>query len=426
MLIVVFASGFFIMNSVFVQGTVYSLYSGEEIDSISLINGYGTFFFYKESDGENWIVETAGSRYRANADKMVLLLEALGNMPVKRILESERDDYGLGQPVAFVEFKTSSGKLYEYSFGKIGADVSTVYVKSKSGNVILTDSSASDQVNGSLAAYRDKKVFSVDLYNIVNLEYFRGGHLVVSCHSESPIEWYMDFPWKVPARHIELTELIARMAGWVIAGYPEEVDQKKAGLDPPIETLILGDRDGNTQMLEFGRIEGLSRYARAGEQGDPVFLYAADVDFSILYPESLLFIAPLRSRLDQVSSFSVRYGADTWTLSYDQAADIAFWEYGMLSSEEFVGVFFKFISMVADGRDSAVSPQSGENPIAILTIENTNGVSARLELFPRDENSHFMRINGVNTPYFISAERLSNLLGRISELAARKSNAMSL
>jgi hypothetical protein len=130
--------------------------------------------------------------------------------------------------------------------------------------------------------------------------------------------------------------------------------------------------------------------------------------------------------MDRVSAFSVRAGNNAWTLSYDQASDTAFWNYGSLGSEEFVSVFFKFISMVADGVDTGAISELRGNPAAVLTLNCTDGISAELGLFPRNENSYFMRINGADTPYYINAVRLSGLLDRIADLEAGKSTKTPL
>ena len=423
-LIVVFAAGFFLMSSVFSPGVVFSLRNGEEISSIKLSNAYGTFFFLKDKDSEIWSVEAEGIWYRTHVPKMTLLLSALSDMPVRRVLESENDNYYLNNPAAIVVLETNNGKRYEYSFGRTGADVNSVYVKNLAGVIVLTDSFVFDQVMGSLAAYRDKKVFSVDLFEIERLEYFYNGQVVVNCYRESPTEWYMDFPWSAPARHIELTELVARMSNWIIAGYPDVVDLKESRLDPPLETLVLTDNNGKRQTLDFGTIDGLSRYVRTGDRGDVVYLYAADVDLSILSPDSLFFIAPLRSRLELVSGFSVKYGNEGWDLFYDQLSNTAFWDNGILSGEEFVSVFYRFISMVADGRDSGTVPRLTGSPAASLMLNHIEGLPAKLDLFPRDDNGYFMRINGEDTPYYINAKRLSDLLDRIFYLADGKLNTM--
>ena len=425
-LIVVFAAGFFIMNSAYASSPAFVLRNGEDINSIMLTNVFGTFIFTKQQNSENWVVETDGISYTTHAAKMELILEVLSNMPVRRVLDSEMDDYGLKYPAAFVVLGTNAGRRYEYSFGKNGSDVHTVYAKSMTSDVFLTDSFVSDQLTGSLAAYRNKNVFSVDILNIESLEYLSGGQAVINCYKETPIEWYMNYPWIAPARHIELTEMLARMTNWVIAGFPETIDLNEAGLDAPLETLILVDRDGNRQTLDFGSINGLTRYARTGERGDIVLLYAQDIDFSILSPDTLLFIAPFRTPIAQVSGLSVSHGNEAWDLSYDQGLETAFWNYGILNNEEFVRIFFRFISMVADGRDTGTVPRLHGYPLATLSLNRTDGTSSRLELFPRNENGFFMRINGEDTPYYIHAERLSNLLDRISEQAEGKSNTIPL
>jgi hypothetical protein len=352
---------------------------------------------------------------------MKLLFASLSDLPARRVFESEMDAYGLKEPVAVVSITTKAGPC-EYTFGNAGTDLNTVYAKNESGVVFLTDSAALMQVTGNLAAYRDKKVFTVDLLNLASLEYQRGGLPVVSCRRESPTEWYMDYPYTAPARHIELSELVADMMGWIIAGYPDGgTDPAAAGLEPPLETLILTDTKGTTQKLGFGHIDGVNRYVRLGDQDNVVFLYTADTDLSVLSPGALFFVAPFRARIDEVAGFRLEQAAENWAFAYDPATGAASWEYGMLSTEEFIGVFYKFVSMTADGRDTKAAI-AGEYPAATLLLNFTNGKTVRLELLPRDAHSYFMRINGADTPYYINAERLLGLLDRISELAAKKLN----
>jgi hypothetical protein len=424
----VFAVAFFLVkNGLTDKGGAaagFSLSGNESICTVKIANGYGEFLFVREIDG--WSVESGGARYRANDEKMTLLLASLSQLPVRRIFDSELTVYGFDKPVAVVLVETDAGRRYEYVFGNAGADVNTVYVKNGLGAVILTEGVSASQITGNMAAYRDKKVFTVDLLNLARLEYQRSGVPVISCRRESPTEWYMDYPYAAPARHIELTEFIARMTGWVMAGYPDAVNPGEIGLEPPLETLMLTDVKGNTQPVYFGKTEGLNRYVRVGNQDNVVFLYAADTDLSILTPDALLFVAPLRAQMNEVTEFRIEQDGESWEFMYNPEVGAAFWKYGSISEQEFVGVFYKFISMTADGRDGAVNNQAANSPAAAtLIINRKNGETTRLELLYRDEYTYFMRINGEDTPYYINAKRLLSLQERVSELTARRPNKSS-
>jgi hypothetical protein len=419
----VFAAAFFIadgLTGAHASDAGFSLSRGEVIVSVALTNSYGMFLFAQGAEG--WTVESGGVRYRMNADKIKLLLASLSELPVRRVFDSEIAAYGLDKPLAAVRVKTDAGRQYEYTFGNRGADANTVYAKNRSGAVILTDNAAVMQITGNLAAYRDKQVFTVDLLNLAYLEYGRGGVPVVRCRREGPTEWYMDYPYAAPARHIELTELVADMMGWTVAGYPDAGSNFDGGLKPPLETLTLTDTKGNTQKLGFGEIKGANRYARLGEQDNEVFLYAADADLSILSPDVLLFVAPLRAQMNEITGFQVVRGAEEWAFAYDPATGAASWQYGTLSEQEFVGVFYKFISITADGRDADAGDKTGGSPEAALVLNLKSGAAHRLELLSRGGHSYFMRINGVDTPYYINAKRLFSLLDRISELKVKEPN----
>jgi hypothetical protein len=424
----VFAAAFFLLRNGLpgkrVSDAGFSLLRDESIRSIKLANEYGEFLFTGEVDG--WLVESGGARYRANDDKMALLLTSLSKLPVRRVFDSELQAYGLDKPAAAVLVETDAGRRYEYSFGNTGADANTVYVKNGFGAVILTEAASAAQVTGNLAAYRDKKVFTVDLLNLARLEYLRGDVPVVSCRRESPTEWYMDYPYAAPARHIELTEFVAGMTGWVMSGYPDPVNPGETGLEPPLETLLLTDVKGNKQLLDFGKTEGLNRYVRVGNRDNVVFLYAADADLSVLTPDTLLFVVPLRAQMNEVTEFQVEQGGESWEFMYNPGTGAASWKYGPLTEQEFVRIFYKFISMTADGWDADIKNQTADSPsAATLVLNRKNGETARLELLYRDESTYFMRINGEDTPYYINAKRLLSLQERISDLTARRSSKSS-
>jgi hypothetical protein len=425
-LTLVFAAAFFVVKNglpgMGVSSAEFSLLSNESIHTIRISNQYGAFLFAREID--HWSVESGGARYRANDEKMKLLLASLSQLPVRRVFESELAAYGFDNPVAAALVETDAGSFYEYTFGNVGADANTVYVKNRSGTVILTDGSSAAQVTGNLAAYRDKKVFTVDLLNLARLEYQREGVPVLSCRRESPTEWYMDYPYEAPARHIELTEFVAGMTSWIMAGYPDIAKLGDAGLEPPMETLMLTDAKGNTQPLYFGKTEGLNRYVAVGNQDNVVFLYAADTDLSILSPDTLLFVVPLRAQMNEVTGFSLEQGEESWEFMYNPETGAAAWKYGPLNEQDFVGIFYKFITMTADGRDTLIKTRVNKSAAALM-LNRTNGETARLELLYRDEYTYFMRINGEDTPYYINAKRLLSLQDRVSELMARRPNKSS-
>jgi hypothetical protein len=79
--------------------------------------------------------------------------------------------------------------------------------------------------------------------------------------------------------------------------------------------------------------------------------------------------------------------------------------------------------MTADGRDPDTTVQ--KIPQANLALTFDDGIIARLELLSRDEQSYFMCIDGVITPYYIHAKRLLDLLDRVSELSVKKPNKSS-
>jgi hypothetical protein len=125
--------------------------------------------------------------------------------------------------------------------------------------------------------------------------------------------------------------------------------------------------------------------------------------------------------MDDVRSISISANGEAYAFSYDPAAGTARLGGENIESAAFTGVFYKYISLIASGRDESGRDGAGRAGAAVAEFESVlaDGSALRLELFDRDESTCFMRINGEDTAYYMSRERLSGLLERLGSLGER-------
>ena len=121
-------------------------------------------------------VAADGSTYRTHSNKMELMIGALKEIPVTRVLDEELPDYGLESPQAVVTCTTSKGNTHSFAIGNETVSHSEVYIRDqRNGKVMITTTGAVAQFTGSLSAYRDKEIFTIDKQNIVTVEYYQNG-----------------------------------------------------------------------------------------------------------------------------------------------------------------------------------------------------------------------------------------------------------
>ncbi len=419
-LVIVAAGAYFFLQSTDTPaqtGLLFQLGDKETITRIALQNEFGSFDFTAEPD-DRWTVTTDAS-YRANPEKMRLMVAALRTLPVSRVMEDHLPEYGLNPPVAQVTFTTQGGEKRSFAVGAETAGRSDVYILDEAtGKVMITSTASVAQLTGSLAAYRDKAVLTVDKNNIRHIAYFEGSVPVLSLSSDGQTgDWVMAAPYEVPARQVEVNDLLAAIRGWTVAGYPADGDKDYTamGLQKAGQALEITDADGNRQRLEFGAVDGTNIFVRTGGQDEIVKLYAVDVDFSRLTPEQMMFIAPLKTEAQALASISITAEGKQYLFALDHTVDppTARLNGKDIAYSAFTSVFYKYLAIIAEGRDTGYS--GTDAPVAVLTSQLVDGGQVTVELLPRDDKTLFMRIDG-KTEYYLSASQLDALLYKLGEL----------
>lgn len=398
-------------------GRLYSLDSNDFIKEISLQNSYGKYLFIKAD--AVWKLKEPGD-FHASRLKLSLLENALQDFRVNRKIDSELPEYGLEKPQITVEFTTNRNDKHKIEIGNLAPSKAQIYVKDvNTGDIFITDIGRTAQFDGSLTAYRGKEVFSINQDQISKLTYFKDGKKEIALEYLGPQNWKMTYPYSAPARFLEISEMVVNMRKWTSVGYPESLDgnYEKIGLKNPSEAIEITDATGKTQLIEFGNTEKGMIYARIGSQDDIVKLFDVDVDFSLFTPEQLLFVAPLRTAIENVSSITIEslQKSSTLQINHGQNPVTVTVDGVEISAEAFYSFFVKYIGLSANGFDQQNQP--GEEFLRLKTTF-LDGSTQSLNLRKRTDTSYFMDFQGENG-YYINSDDVDQLVGRWDALLSQ-------
>jgi hypothetical protein len=401
------------------NGKLFSFSTSEGVIEILVTNSYGSFTFSKESG--QWRLTQPG-QYRVNQQKAAVMESYLVDLPINRALDRELAEYGFSHPFARISFVTTQGRRKSFLVGNQTPSKAQVYLKDlQGGKIYVSDIGVVSQFDGSLEAFRDKEIFSIDKANIAKLTYFKNGKKELVVEQVNSRDWRFSYPIQAPARFIELNEFVVKIRNWISAGYPADknLDLQAIGLASPTQGLEVVDRSGRVQQLDFGKTEGGMMYVRTGSNQDIVNLYAVDVDFSMLNVESLIFVTPLKTTIDQVAEIDLKYSGRKVRLEVDHSkAPVAITSNkAEIPYGEFISFFVAYLNLSADGFDSTGKAGAQE---MVFTTTFTDNSSKTLRLLNRDAASLYMGIDG-KTEFYLSREKVAQLFDRLeTALAASK------
>lgn len=417
-LCVALASAYFLISAnenPAAKGMLYEL-GNDEITNVSIENTFGNYDFYQQ-DG-SWVVESDGV-YRTNPEKIKLLLGCLESFTISRMLADEKAEYGFDEPQAQVSVQTEQGKSYRFTVGNEAISGASVYIKS-GDDIMLTSTAMTSQLNGSLAAYRAKDVLMVDPAKIRSIEYSVNGEQMLTLTNTDYHNWKLEYPFAAPGREVILNELIAKLRTLVIAGYVDSTsDVGDTGLGTPAASMTLTDENGVKQTLDFGAVQDTVQYVRIGGKSDIVQLYFSDLDFSNLTPEALMYVAPLDIPVDLVQSVLVEAEGEQDLLVVDRSGEAT---QAVRNGEvidyanTFVSIYFKCITINADGYDAAQLEPGAEQ--AAITVTKTDGTTVSLSLRVRDASTLYLFVDGEpvlsdGNMFYTDASSLTELLYRL-------------
>jgi hypothetical protein len=199
--------------------------------------------------------------------------------------------------------------------------------------------------------------------------------------------------------------------------------QEAMGLSYPASKLVLMDEAGVIQTLEFGIASESLQYVRIGTKDDVVKLYVSDLAVSELTPQDVMYIAPLDINVDQVQSVSIRADGveDILALERNDEEVIATLNGVQIPySSGFVPIYFKCITLNADGYDTG-STEPGRCE-AVCMVTTINGQAIELALYERDDDTLYLYVNGQmitdgEARFYADRSSLTELLYRLQAVS---------
>ena len=397
-------------------GILYTFPAGDRLEQMRIINQRGEVLFTR--DHSKWVITQPGS-YRANQQKAKVMESFLLELPIKRELESAAPEYGLDSPQATIEILSASGIRKVLFVGNPTASKAQVYLKDgNSGKIFVTDLGSVTQFDGSLEAYREKDIFSVDKNNIVQFSFYLDGAKQITVQRSSTLDWQMTYPYKSPARKIEISEFLIGLRKWTAIMYPDraKLDYQVMGLDHPRQALEVVDAKGQNQRLEFGAVAEGVMFVRTGSQEDVAGIFAVDVDFSQLVAANLMFFEPLQTTIDRVARIELTAADRSVMFELDHSTQPPRITSGskLIPYEAFVSFFVKYITLSADGYDGAAKP--GAQTLALKTTY-LDGRAAQVRLLAREDGGQYLQVEDQAT-FYLSDEGVMLLLDRLDAALA--------
>jgi hypothetical protein len=397
-----------IRNTAPIERAPYIFATGDaSVVELSIRNPETVVSFVKKNGA--WEMSSPAS-YRVDTEKLSIIERFLLQMPVKRVMrEGTTSAYGLETPEITVQFAMSNGSRHTLLVGNLTESKAQRFVRDPSRPfVFIVDIGSISQFEGSLAAYRLKQIFQVDMQSLNTVRLEKGRETIIELARKDE-QWRIAAPFSAAVNVVELNELLVRLRELKAVDFVEGTapDLEKLGLAPSAYTLTLRDDRNGMQTLQFGQTEanGFLSLRPAGGS-DIMKVLASDIDFAGFQPQKLLGEAPLRDTIDNVRRIIVQEEGATAEFTVDSAAQPPAYTYrgARLDGGDFVTFYVKCINLVAQGYERWAPRGTAE---LVLTCELKDGSRKTLALFPRDPKTFYMQVNGGEVRFYTAAEQVA-------------------
>ncbi|WP_317854353.1 DUF4340 domain-containing protein [Chakrabartyella piscis] len=382
---------------------ILTLSGGEEVVEISVHNTYGDMKFAK-TDGIWEIVEPGV--WSADQTKLGTMESLLSDFSINREITEEIEDYGFSEDGLSIGMKTAKGKEKTILIGDKTPSQSQYYVKDlDTGSIFVVDMGYISMFANSPSSLRDKTLFTVNENDLTAIAYSDPEGELIVLQMDEEGNWTIQYPYVATARSIEVNEFLVDFRQLTSTNFPDEsVTREEMGLDDSLHRIQLLDGDGNTQEIVFGNtVDGLTYVEQSGEVS---LAFTVDLDFAALDEASLIYEAPLKTTLDQISQIVVEGEGVSYTIDVD--VDNEFYQVNGIdvSRGDTASFFLRYINMFAMGYDPV-----GVSGIPDCTIktEYIDGNTLDLNLYKRDDNTYYMDY-GLGVEFYLDKDRWDTLL----------------
>jgi hypothetical protein len=270
-----------------------------------------------------------------------------------------------------------------------------------------------------VASYRIKDVFDVDIALLNTILLRKAGSVVIEVIREKG-EWRILAPFNAATNNIAMNKILVSLRGLKAIDFVAEPDPdlKKLGFSPALFSLTLRDDQNRQQTLEFGRTDehGIL-YMRRGKDIDIFKLLASDIDFHGYEPQEMLGEAPFREKIENIRKITIGDGGGLFVFTVDPVAYPPEYRYGdrSVNDGDFVSFYVRCINLVAVGYDPWI-PNGA--PAMTLVSEHKDGTRKSLALYVRNEKTYYMRANGGEVQFYVSADQVALVRERMKKVIA--------
>jgi hypothetical protein len=185
--------------------------------------------------------------------------------------------FGLKEPRVTVAAKLTNGKTIEISFGAENPRKTYHYAKlAGSNDVFLAPNNWATTFTRTVSDLRNKKVLNFETEDIDSVKIAAGStDLDVQKAGE---HWQIKTPIDAAAEDTEVTSLVSSMKFARASSFPNGIDAKKVGLEPPAIRISLHDKKANAdRVLLIGTTSETDKYYARDASRDVIFIIDKEI-----------------------------------------------------------------------------------------------------------------------------------------------------
>jgi hypothetical protein len=192
--------------------------------------------------------------------------------------------FGLKQPQVTVAAKLTNGQTIEISFGAENPRKTYHYAKLASSNdVFLAPNNWATTFNKTVSDLRNKRILNFETEDIDRVKFAAGStELEIQKSGES---WQIKKPIDAAAEDTEVTSLVSSMRFARASSFPNGIDAKKVGLEPPAMRISLHDKKANAdRVLLIGTTSEPDKYYARDASRDVIFIVDKEIPDKLRRP----------------------------------------------------------------------------------------------------------------------------------------------
>lgn len=397
------------MNPFADKTDIFKLPEGSIVE-LTLSSVKGVVRFTKNVNGWSMVDP---SFEKIDQKKLNLLEYLLDNLKALRIIAEEAEDlgqYGLDQPQLSITLKLKTGATRTLLVGAETASKMEYYaVESTKQRVYTVSRGDLDGFKGDPSDFRDRNFLTINpaAVNSMSVTTYSKQEFKIIRGPEG--KWQFSLPVTAQAKGDAVNEILKQILKLKIKDFitDKAADLSMYGLDVPVYSVTIGDRDGQVQTLNFGKKDETSGSLYMRVSGNEEIYTISTTEFKPEYLEmgELLNEAPLSISITQVNRVVIiNQGRQVEFIRDRSKQDDRFTLAGKaVNTEDFTTLYVNIMALSSEGYGVGRKGQLSGLTVILELLENEK---VRAEFTRRDASSYSMIINGKLLPLYVGARKV--------------------